>query len=229
MPEHNCAGMDAMQFGLAFVPGPGAPASALAGVMHSGLHAWYGDDTGAAIRFMTAPLPLAAPAEAATGGLWGTWLAEEGTAAARIVPMGQAVSAEVQGARLGGRLYGEGQLVKLESYLGRRNVTLVRDADEFLAAQGANGLFRANANGTGALYLRSNPTQYEVWHELQHFRDFRNTGFDAYKALQRVGREQSVYDVLSGARRWPMLNAAEQDHAFRYILSLDGNPFGMLP
>jgi hypothetical protein len=140
-----------------------------------------------------------------------------------------AVSAEMQGTRLGGELYGEGQLARLESYLGRRNVRLIRNADEFLDAEGANGMFRAKANGTGKLYLRSSPTQYEVMHELKHFRDFRTLGFDEYEALQRVGREQSVFDLLSGPRRWSMLNQAEKDHAFRYILSLDGNPFGVLP
>jgi hypothetical protein len=121
MPEHNCAGMDATQFGLAFVPGPGAPTSALAGVMHSGLHAWYGDDTGAAIRLMTAPLALAAPAEAATGGLGGMRLADEAlSVSAGAGP--NAVAAEgssllklpgSQGVAVGARRLSTGQMLSL--------------------------------------------------------------------------------------------------------------------
>jgi RHS repeat-associated protein len=81
MPEHNCAALDAVQFGVAFVPGGGPPTSALTGVMHGGLHAWYGDQNGAGIRFMTAPLALAGPAEAGGASFF---LGEEGASAAGV-------------------------------------------------------------------------------------------------------------------------------------------------
>ena len=115
--------------------------------------------------------------------------------------------------RLDGELYGDAQLAKLESYLARRNVTLVKDADTFLDNLKAGAAFEPLQNGAGNLYLRSNPTAYDVWHELVHYRDFARLGYDEYIGLGSAAREQSVYEVLNGDRRWGMLNDADRRNA----------------
>ena len=131
------------------------------------------------------------------------------------------VLARTASGRLGGELYGEAQLAKLEGYLARRNVTLVQNADEFLNSQNAGAAFRSFADGAGKFYVRSNATAYDVWHEMVHFRDFRmrvvklgpEAGYNAYAGWGQAAREQSVYEVLNGGRHWDMLNAQEQAHA----------------
>ena len=67
-------------------------------------------------------------------------------------------------ARLGGKLYSENDLRMLGNYLKKRGVTL-KVGDEYLPP-GKGGGFSYN---TDELILRSNPTQYEVWHELSHY------------------------------------------------------------
>jgi hypothetical protein len=115
--------------------------------------------------------------------------------------------------RLGGELYGDAQLAKLEAYLARRNVTLVKNADTFLDSLKAGAAFEPLPNQAGNLYLRGNATSYDVWHELVHYRDFARLGYDEYIGLGSAAREQSVYEVLNGDRRWGMLNDAEQAYA----------------
>lgn len=139
-----------------------------------------------------------------------------------------AVDSLLAGTRLDGQLYGHKAIEKLGGYLERRGVTLHvggEYADELLDLKGANGLFRAKADGTGELFLRADPTWYEVLHELQHFIDHRNLGFEGYKNLGKIGREQSVYDALRANRAWDnIFNQAERDHAWWYIFMKGGNP-----
>jgi hypothetical protein len=153
-----------------------------------------------------------------------------GSARPTVASIGEVISADMQGARLGGRIYGEAQLAKLQKLLSKYDVTLVRNADAELDAMGktVNGAFRARANGTGEFLLRSNPTRYEVAHEFRHFRDFQRLEFQGYRNLGTVGREQSVYDALRRSRDWNLLNQAERDSAFMYILRKGGNPFGRI-
>ncbi|TQK74530.1 zincin-like metallopeptidase toxin 4 of polymorphic toxin system [Brevibacillus sp. AG162] len=105
--------------------------------------------------------------------------------------------------RFGGKLYSEKDLKLLGKYLEKRGVTL-KVGDEFLPPN-KGGAFNAN---DGELYLRSNPTQYEVWHELSHYIQYRNIGKEAYLKLPRTqGRvpyndltqfnapEQFVFDI----------------------------------
>ncbi|MCX6901908.1 MAG: hypothetical protein NTW03_00190, partial [Verrucomicrobia bacterium] len=120
--------------------------------------------------------------------------------------------------RLGGGLYDAGKLGQLEGYLGRRGVTL-QVGDEFLPAGKVGGFNAAE----GTLSLRSNPTQYEVWHELSHFRQFQQLGPEAYMSQSLVQKEQFVFDLLNNSpRRWDALNFDQQQHAIQYILEKGG-------
>ncbi|MFD2088467.1 zincin-like metallopeptidase toxin domain-containing protein [Brevibacillus brevis] len=133
--------------------------------------------------------------------------------------------------RLGGTLYNDKDLRLLGNYLEKRGVTL-KVGDEFLPP-GKGGGFNYN---TDELVLRSNPTQYEVWHELSHYLHYRRIGKDAYSNLPRTygpvpmndltqfnAPEQFVYDMLSNSpKRWNSLNEAEQLHANWYIMQYGG-------
>ena len=129
--------------------------------------------------------------------------------------------------RRGGQLYGETRLAALERYLLRRRVSIVRNADEFLHSRRANSLFRAFNDGSATVYLRANPTRYEVLHELQHYVDFRNIGRSrsAWTRWGVIAQEQSVYRALHRNRSWARFTQQEHDHAFEYILRIGGNPF----
>ncbi|MEK4245261.1 zincin-like metallopeptidase toxin domain-containing protein [Psychrobacillus sp. FSL K6-2684] len=133
--------------------------------------------------------------------------------------------------RLGGKYYSEKDLKLLGNYLGKRGVTL-KVGDEFLPP-GKGGGFNYN---TGELVLKSNPTQYEVWHELSHYIQYKQIGKEAYSKLPRTSGsvpitdltrfnapEQFVYDMLSNnPKRWNYLNEAEQLHANWYITQYGG-------
>lgn len=131
--------------------------------------------------------------------------------------------------RRGGQLYDPNKLAQLEGYLGRRGVTL-KVGDEFVPA-GKEGGFGASPDGMATLLLRNNPTQYEVWHELGHFRQWRQLGAAEYLGLQRWSRaipvqdipEQFVFDFLENApKRWNALTFEQQQHAIRYIKGKGG-------
>ena len=130
--------------------------------------------------------------------------------------------------RLGGELYDSSRLGKLGSYLERRGVTL-KVGDEFLPP-GKGGGFLAKADGSAELLLRSDPTKYEVWHELGHFRHWSDVGADTYRGLHRWSRanpiqdipEQHVFDLLENGRHWQLLNDAQRQHATEYIFSRGG-------
>ncbi|SHN80669.1 WXG100 family type VII secretion target [Paenibacillus sp. ov031] len=133
--------------------------------------------------------------------------------------------------RLGGKLYGEKDLNLLGNYLDKRGVNL-KVGDEFLPP-GKGGGFNYN---TGELILKSNPTQYEVWHELSHYVQYKQIGKEAYSNLPRTSGpvpmndlskfnapEQFVYDMLSNSpKKWNSLNEAEQLHANWYITQYGG-------
>jgi hypothetical protein len=124
--------------------------------------------------------------------------------------------------RLGGEIYSASKLRQLESYLSRRGITL-KVGDEHLPPNGA-GAFNY---GKGELLLRSNPTSYEVWHELSHYLHYRKIGAEAYANLPRSTLnnvpEQFVFDMLENSkRRWGNLNDAERRHAIDYIERIGG-------
>ncbi len=124
--------------------------------------------------------------------------------------------------RLDGTLYSPKKLGQLESYLGKRGVEL-RVGDKFVPPGKAGGFDSQN----GVLFLRDNPTNYEVWHELSHFRQYQQIGRDAYLKLPRTtdfnAPEQFVFDMLENSpKRWNALNFDEQQHAIRYIENVGG-------
>uniref|UniRef100_UPI001F451BD3 RHS repeat-associated core domain-containing protein n=1 Tax=Paenibacillus wulumuqiensis TaxID=1567107 RepID=UPI001F451BD3 len=132
--------------------------------------------------------------------------------------------------RLGGKLYKQKDLEMLAKYLERRGVTL-KVGDEYLPLN-KGGAFDGS---TATLYLRSNPTEYEVWHELSHYIQYQAIGKEAYNQLPRTrgiipmndlsqfnAPEQFVYDMLSNSKRWNKINEEEQKHANWYIDNFGG-------
>jgi RHS repeat-associated protein len=129
-----------------------------------------------------------------------------------------ATETDFMAGRLGGELYSADKLKKLESYLDRRGFKL-QIGDEFLPAGKAGGF---NATERTVMF-RSNPTKYEVWHELSHFNHLRKTGPDAYIKLSPIQKEQYVFDFINNSpKRWGALNFDEQQHAIGYILRIGG-------
>jgi len=122
------------------------------------------------------------------------------------------VTAASEGPAFGGALYSERKLGQLVPYLEKRGVNVYETA--------GNPAFQARANGTGAMYLPANPTVLQVKHELSHFLDFKNMGFDAYNAMGRVGREASVLQRLQGNKAWRGFNEAEKAFSIQYPVGL---------
>jgi len=123
---------------------------------------------------------------------------------------------------LGGKLYDPNKLEQLGRYLERRGVTL-KVGDEHLPP----GLSGAFARDGSELILRSNPTEYVVWHELSHFRQYQQVGQESYMALPRSleynAPEQFVFDALENSpKRWNALTFEEQQHAIGYIQRVGG-------
>ena len=118
------------------------------------------------------------------------------------------VTAASEGPVFGGALYPESKLQQLVPYLDKRGVSVFETA--------GNPTFTARANGTGTMYLPANPTALQVKHELSHFLDFKNMGFDAYNGMGRAGREASVLERLQGNRIWGSLNEAEKTFSIQY-------------
>lgn len=115
--------------------------------------------------------------------------------------------------RLGGKLYPPEKLEQLKGYLDRRSIAL-QVGDEFVPRDKAAGF---DAKG-GRLILRSDPTEYEVWHELSHFRQYQALGAEEYNGLSRVAKEQFVFDTLENStKRWTSLTFEQQQHAIWYI------------
>lgn len=108
-----------------------------------------------------------------------------------------------------GALYPETKLRQLVNYLERRNVSV-------FGTEG-NPTFVARADGSGQMLLPANPTALQVKHELSHYLDFKNMGFEAYRDLGRTAREVSVLERLQGNRIWSQLNQAEQNFSINYV------------
>ncbi|EPY05634.1 Rhs core protein with extension [Paenibacillus alvei TS-15] len=137
----------------------------------------------------------------------------------------------IEETRYGGKLYSERDIQLLNNYLEKRGVKL-KVGDEFLPP-GKGGGFNYI---TDELVLRSNPTQYEVWHELSHYIQYKKIGKDAYTNLPRTqgkvpkndlsqfnAPEQFVFDMLSNSeKRWNLLNERERQHAIDYIMEYGG-------
>jgi hypothetical protein len=67
------------------------------------------------------------------------------------------------------------------------------------------------------MLLPENPTALQVKHELSHYLDFKEAGFEAYRDMGRAARESSVLDRLQQNRIWNELNNAEKDFSIDYV------------
>lgn len=119
-------------------------------------------------------------------------------------------------------MYSPKKLSQLKGYFGKRGIEL-RVGDEHVPYNNSGGF----NSEKGVLFLRDNPTNYEVWHELSHFRQYQKIGREAYLDLPRTryfnAPEQFVFDMLENSpKRWNALNFDEQQHAIRYIESVGG-------
>ncbi len=135
----------------------------------------------------------------------------------------------VGGTRIPGKLYGEARLNRLAARLKKKGVSIERNADAVLdqLPDKPSGAFQVDrATNEAKILLRSNPTEYEVLHEYQHFRDFRVRGrFRAseYELAPQVVREQFVYDRLRSKNSiWSRFEAVQQRHAVNYINGFRG-------
>jgi hypothetical protein len=120
--------------------------------------------------------------------------------------------------RVAGKLFGQNRLDALRSYLDRNHVDLILNSTE--------NKFVAHAVGRHQLHLCPDPTFYEVYHELQHFRHLKGAGYARFAQTSETVREQYVYDQLRlSTNLWrKVLSQAERDHAFLYLLLKNGNP-----
>lgn len=103
----------------------------------------------------------------------------------------------------------------------RNKVVLSRNADAMLRGRAATGIFRVYRDDSAAIFRCSDPTHYEVMHELMHYRHFIAMGASALRQFALVDREQYVYDALR-SKYWRTLNPAERRHAIDYIRRLGG-------
>jgi hypothetical protein len=120
--------------------------------------------------------------------------------------------------RVPGTLYDQNRLDALRRYLDRNSVDLLLNSLE--------NKFVANVVGRHQLYLCPNPTYYEVYHELQHYRHLKGVEFANFSRTSVMLREQYVYDQLRrSANLWQnVFGQAERHAAFMYLLSKNGNP-----
>jgi hypothetical protein len=84
----------------------------------------------------------------------------------------------------------------------------------------ARGRWRLDAS---ELLLRSGPTESEMRHERSHFRQVQQVGPDVYSHLNRLQKEQYVYDLINNSpKRWNALTFEQQQQAIWYIEKLGG-------
>ncbi len=65
--------------------------------------------------------------------------------------------------------------------------------------------------------MPENPTVLQVKHELSHWLDFRQLGFDNYAKLSTYQREKLVLERLQGNRIWDGLNQYEKAFSIDYV------------
>lgn len=112
-------------------------------------------------------------------------------------------------AALDGALYPKDKLPILVSYLDRRGVHVY--------GTNKSPVFRAKMNGPSQIYWPENPTILQVKHELAHWLDFKELGFDNYAKLSTYQRENLVLKRLQNNRIWEELNQLEKDFSINYV------------
>jgi hypothetical protein len=125
----------------------------------------------------------------------------------------------IENGRLGGNLYSSTKLDSLGKYLNRRGIRLRLDGDEVLPPNVAAGFDGVKKE----IIFRRNATEFEVWHELSHFRHYKTIGPEAYNSLTRVQKEQFVFDMLENSKkRWYGMSDLERRASIEYILRIGG-------
>ncbi len=87
--------------------------------------------------------------------------------------------------------------------------------------------FIARREGAHHIYWPENPTVLEVKHELSHWLDYKNLGYEQYASLTRHQREHLVLERLQQNRIWDNLNHLEQEFSIKYVqrvLEKEGGP-----
>jgi hypothetical protein len=121
--------------------------------------------------------------------------------------------------RLGGKLYNPAKLESLGKYLDKRGFKLRLDGNDVLPPNVAAGFDGVEKE----IIFRRNATEFEVWHELSHLRQYQQLGPDAYNTLTMVQKEQFVFDLLENSKkRWFGMSERERLEAIDYILRIGG-------
>ena len=130
------------------------------------------------------------------------------------------LSSDLLRTRLNGVLYGSERLTHLQRFLDMRKIDLVLDSSDLGLARGEFRVPRS-LNERPQLLLRSNATEYEVWHELSHYTHYRRIGPEAYTHLRRTPgyneAEIEAYYTLRNSKLFYRLNPDEQLHALEYF------------
>lgn len=125
---------------------------------------------------------------------------------------------------LGGKAYGAEKLGTLQKYLAKRGVKLEVDSADL--PWGKAGAFIADESGAARLLVKSGVTHDVMWHELSHFRQWKQLGPEKFMALPRVTGnhvpEQFVFDMLNTPTRWTRLSPEYRVHMVKGIEKLGG-------
>lgn len=117
---------------------------------------------------------------------------------------------------LDGELYPKDKLTSLVNYLERRGVAVYgTDRSPYFVA------FRNGA--PPQIFWPADPTVLQVKHELSHYLDYKNLGFEGYASLTRYERERMVLERLQNNRLWSGLNELEKEFSIEYVERLKSN------
>jgi len=134
-----------------------------------------------------------------------------------------------QTGRLGGILYGERRLAKLKNYLDRQGVDLLVGDEYLLPGQAGGFQIYTDPDRRPTLRLRSNPTRYEVWHELSHYIHYKRIEREAFINLPRSrawnAAEQFVYDMLKIMSTVGGINSMKQNEWMRMSILFEVGGF----
>jgi len=119
--------------------------------------------------------------------------------------------------RRDGALLGATNMSRLKAGMGRWGITITENADDFLAGRGNAAFDPASMT----IYLKGNPTRYEVLHEVSHALDFRALGKAEYLAKSPAWRERSVVERLFKSN-WKSFSDTERWHMLRHYADNGG-------
>jgi hypothetical protein len=172
------------------------------------LHA-YSEGKKVASSFTEKVLTTPAPKKGAAAGSAGTTILPYNANSRSFTPaFNQIESFSIKGT-LDGALYPKDKLTLLVNYLEKRGTYVY----------GTNGAprFVGRENGPSQIYLPENPTILQVKHELSHWLDFKNLGYEKYSKLTVYQRENMVLERLQENRIWSGLNQFEKEFSLNYV------------